>query len=118
MKGERQKSEKEKKTAGDRTEGAGLLQSLLMAVALVVSLLYINIHWEKSPIITYTQKLSLSFSLIPPRTPSVSHGFQLKKLTWKPANHLILVLFFYFPKWYSTAFKTVYQTWLFEETPC
>jgi len=49
MKGERQKSEKEKKTAGDRTEGAGLLQSLLMAVALVVntcslSLLYINIH--------------------------------------------------------------------------
>lgn len=33
MKGERQKCEKEKRTAGDRTEGAGLLQSLLMAVA-------------------------------------------------------------------------------------
>lgn len=37
MKRERQKCEKEKRTAGDRTEGAGLLQSLLMAAAWVVN---------------------------------------------------------------------------------
>lgn len=33
MRGDKQKREEEKRTAGDRTEGVGLLQSLLMAVA-------------------------------------------------------------------------------------
>lgn len=33
MRGDKQKSKEEKRTAGDRTEGVGLLQSVLMAVA-------------------------------------------------------------------------------------
>jgi len=84
MKGERQKSEKEKKTAGDRMEGAGLLQSLLMAVALVVntcslSLLYINIHWEKSPY-HYTHAVPFSFILSYSTTHSISISwFSVKK---------------------------------------
>lgn len=71
---------------------------------------------EKHYHYTHTQELSISFSLIPPLHSISISWFGLDRLG-NQLTILVLFNFFYFPTWYSTAFKTVYQTWLFKKTP-